>query len=160
MEHTWVARNVKPIVILYMLGVFAAFMVLAYFVFDSPGAVKALLLAAVAGVASATPEILTRHRYRLTASGLMKARLRPEGEKKPKALFTWDELSHVIPTKSGFKYYKDLPDSNALRRFFQLHFSDSYSGDVRVEAEDQARVMEILHQQGIPTSKLPPIRQG
>jgi hypothetical protein len=121
--------------------------------------VKALILAAVGGVASLTPGIITKSRFRLTDSGLSRTPLHSRGEREPKVLFTWEELSHIIPTKSGFKYYKDVPDPNAFRRFGKLHFSDSSSGEVRVEVEDQPRVMDIIRQRGIPTTKLPPLRR-
>jgi hypothetical protein len=83
MEHAWIARSVRPIVAGYVAAVFVVFMALAYFVFHSPDAVKALFLTAIGAVASVAPGILGRVEYRLTADGLAR---RPLADKKPREL--------------------------------------------------------------------------
>jgi hypothetical protein len=130
-------------------------MALAHFVFHSAEGVKALLLAAVGSVVSLVPSIQTRVEYKFTETGLAK---RPSQAKKPRAfkdVFTWDELSHFIPTQSGFKFYKQIQASNPLARFLKLHFSGDHSGELHVEREDRDKVQAIIDQHDIATSKPP-----
>ncbi|MCG6955055.1 MAG: hypothetical protein LJF04_03610 [Gemmatimonadetes bacterium] len=150
MEHAWIARSVRPIVAGYVAAVFVVFMALAYFVFHSPDAVKALFLTAIGAVASVAPGILGRVEYRLTADGLAR---RPLADKKPrefKEIFRWDGLSHMVPTGSGFKYYKKMNEPKPLVRFFKSHFSARYSGELHVEQSDRARVRALIDQRGVP----------
>ena len=44
-EHTWKARNLRPVILTYVTVVFVAFIALAQLVFHSPEAVKALAMA-------------------------------------------------------------------------------------------------------------------
>lgn len=149
MEYDWKARPVKPMVALYAVAVFIPFILYAHFVAHSPAAVKALFFAAIGGVASMTPVILSRKRYCLTESGISVGPAHAENPTTLKTLFAWNELSHIVPTKAGFKYYKRLDEQSALRRFWKLHLSDQYSGEVHVEPGDQDRVMEIIREKGI-----------
>jgi len=153
-EHTWTARSVQPIVAVYVVAVFVCFMGLAHFVFHSANAVRALFLALIGGVVGTVPAILNRIEYRVTATGLAKRPFRPKSPGPFKDVFAWDELSYLVPTKTGFKFYKTLPDSGPVSRFFKLHFSAEYSGEFHVEAGDRAQVRAILGQKGIPTSEL------
>jgi hypothetical protein len=150
MEHEWSARSVRPIVAGYVAAVFVVFIAVAYFVFHSPDAVKALFLTAIGSVASVAPGILGRVEYRLTDAGLAK---RPLAEKKPrefKEVFRWDELSHLVPTRSGFKYYKKTDEPKPLARFLKSHCSARYSGEFHVEPPDRARVRSAIGQRAVP----------
>jgi hypothetical protein len=150
MEYTWSAHSVRPIVAGYVGAVFGAFIALAYFVFHSPDAVKALFLTAVGTFASLAPGILGRVEYRLTDTGLAKRRRSDKKLREFEELFRWDELSHLVPTGSGFKYYKKIEEPKSLARLFKRHLSDRYSGELHVERADLAKVRSLIGQQAIP----------
>lgn len=158
-EMTWTARSVRPVVLLYVVAVFVAFMAAAHFAFHSPSAVKALFTAAVGGVVALVPSLLKRIEYRLTETGVAKGSSKGKGPMEYKDLFSWGELSHVLPTSSGFKFYKRLDESNPVRRFWKLHIASGCSGEVHVEPEDRARVEAILVQRGIPTRRPPDLER-
>jgi hypothetical protein len=148
----WSARRVQPIVLLYVIAVFAGFVAMAYFVFHSGDAVKALVIAAVGALAATVPSVIGKVEYRLNDSGIDK---RPVNEAKPhdfEGVFSWDELSHVVPLKQGFKYFKTMKETSAVRRFWNLHISDRFSGEVHVEKSDLERVLKLVEKQGIPIS--------
>ena len=147
----WSARKIRPIVVLYVVAVFAAFIAVAYFVFDSLEAVKALALAAVATIGATLPGIMERLEYRLTEAGIERKKLK-DTSSEFKEVFRWDELSHVVPMRHGFKYFKTLKETNPLRRIWKVHFCDEYSGEVRVEKADLGRVLGIVKGQGISFS--------
>ena len=92
-------------------------------------------------------------RWRLTESGLEKRLMNKKKPRDFKRVFEWGELDHVVPTKNGFKFYKPVGDSNPVRRFWNKHISDAFSGEFQVETEDRAVVLEILAGHGIPVSK-------
>jgi len=148
----WTARKVRPIVILYVLAVFAAFMVVSITVFHSAEAVKALAFAAVGGVVAILPSVIEKVEYRMTDSGVEKRPVKKERAPDFKEVFLWDDLDRVVPMHHGFKYFKTLNETRPLRRFWQKHFSDRFSGEVHVEKEDLARVLEIIAQRGITSS--------
>jgi hypothetical protein len=152
-EHTWNARSQQPVVVLYVVAVFVGFMALAHFVFHSAEGVKALLLTAIGAVVGLIPSVLTRIEYQLTEAGLAKRPLRTKDPKEFKAVFAWDELSHLLPTKSGFKFYKRVETSNPFLRFLKLHLSGDHSGEFHVEPQDRGRVRAMIDRHGIPTSK-------
>lgn len=155
LEHTWSARSVRPVIAFYVVGVFCGFIALAHFVFHSPEAVKALFLAAIGSVASLVPSILTRFEYRLTETGLWKRRV---AEKKPgefKEVFLWEELSHLVPGGSGFKYVKEMDGTNPIVRFFRLHISGDLSGEICVERKDLAKIRALIDRSAMPISGLP-----
>ncbi len=156
-EHSWSARTVRPITAVYVVAVFVCFIGLAHFVFHSADAVRALFVALIGGVVGTVPSILNRVEYRITGAGLEKRPFRTESPREFEDVFAWDELSHLVSTSTGFKFYKRLPDSGPVSRFFKLHFSAGYSGDLHVDPRDRARVRAIIDQKGIPTSK-PPTR--
>ena len=56
----WSARKVQPIVVLYLAGVSAACIAAAHFVFHSPEAVKALVVAAVSAMGAAVPGVIEK----------------------------------------------------------------------------------------------------
>jgi hypothetical protein len=152
LEHTWSERDIRPAILLYVAGVFAVFLALAHFIVRSTDAVVALFLAALASVGATVPGTLKRTEYRLSPHGLSK---RPLSRKQPRdfvEVFTWDELSHLVPTRSGFKYYKKLEESNRLRRFAKVHLLSDYSGEFHVGAAHRSRVETIVDLQGIPRS--------
>jgi hypothetical protein len=147
--HHWSARKVQPIVVLYVVAVFAVFAVVAHFVFHSTEAVKALAIAAFGAVAATVPGVMDRVEYRLTESGMEKRTVR----KAPgpfQEVFRWPELSRVVPTGHGFKYFKATHEPNPLRRFWRRHFSDVCSGEVHVEREDLERVLGLVERRGVP----------
>jgi len=147
--YRWSARRVQPVVLLYVAAVFVGMMSISHFVVHSAATVKALALTVVGAIVSLVPAVAGRMEYRLTEQGLEQ---RSPGEKKSggfKHVFQMDQLSRVVPKRHGFKYYKKLDESNAVRRFWKLHFSDVYSGEVHAEATDQERVLEILSLNGI-----------
>jgi hypothetical protein len=144
----WSARKVQPIVVFYVVAVFAVFAVVAHFVFHSTEAVRALAIATLGAVAATVPGVMERVEYRLTESGVEKRSAR----KSPgpfQEIFRWPELSRVAPTKHGFKYVKATDEPSPLRRFWRRHFSDVCSGEVHVEREDLERVLGLVERQGI-----------
>ena len=146
----WSARRVRPVVVLYVAAVFAAFVVLAHFVFQSPDAVKALLVAAVGAIIATLPGVFERIEYRATEAGLDKRSLRAKGTGQFQQVFCWDELSRVVPMRHGFKYFKTSDERRPFQRFWNRRVSDRYSGEVPVEGHDLARVLAVVRQQGIP----------
>ncbi len=145
----WSARKLQPIVLLYVAAVFIAMMALAYFVVHSTTAVKALAMTAVAAIVPLVPTVLMRVEYRITERALDR---RPLDKEKPRTfeeVVRFDQLSHIVPVRHGFKFYRLVTDTNPLRRFWKAHISDAYSGEVRVEAADRESVYEILGQQGV-----------
>lgn len=125
----------------------------AHFVFHSAEAVKALFYTAIASIGTLAPGILRRIEYQLTETGLAK---RPFQLKQPREfqdVFSWDQLSYVIPTKSRFKFYRKVEAPNSMLGFLKLHLSDKHSGEIHVESEDRDRLRAIFEQRGIPMSK-------
>jgi hypothetical protein len=107
-EHEWRTRTLRPMIPVYVLGVFLAFMALAHFVFGSDEAVKALLLTAVGSLVALTPNLLARVEYRFTKAGLER---RPAGGKEARpfnSVFAWDALDHLVQTRSGSKFYNRI----------------------------------------------------
>lgn len=156
LDHIWTARRLEPVVAFYVAGVFGAFMALAYFVFHSTEAVKALILAGVGALVSMVPSILTRVEYKVTETGLA---MRVVREKKPgefKDVFSWPELDYVVPTRRGFRFYKRIRTSRSLVRFLKVHFSGGYSGEVHADSGNRIRVESILEDHSIPTSRTLP----
>ena len=147
--ESWVARTLHPAILLGVVGVFAAFTTLAFFVFHSTEAVKALLFTAVGAVIAATPAVLSKVEYRLTPSGLDRRRLATKGRAPFREVFRWDELSHVARSRHGFTFHKRLDEASAMRRFLALHLDDRYSGEVRVERADLDRVLDALATRGV-----------
>jgi hypothetical protein len=151
--YRWTARKVRPIILLYVAFVFLAFMAAALFVFDSMAAVKALIIAAGGSIFSLLPGVNTKIAYRLTESGLEKKPLNSKAQADFKSVFTWDQLSHVVPMRHGYKYYLPLNESNPLRRFWKAHISDAFSGEFHIEEQDREEIMRILTGHEIPLSK-------
>jgi hypothetical protein len=145
----WSARKLSPIILLYVSAVYAVMIVLALLVFHSGAAVKVLALAAVGTIVPLFVEVSKRIEYRLTTQGLER---RPHVDQEPRdyqSVFQLDELSHVVPIRHGFKFYKPLDESNPLRRVWKQHVSDRFSGEVHVEKEDQDKVLAVLAQHGV-----------
>ena len=150
---TWKARNIQPVVILYVVGVFVAFMAVAHFVFHSTDGVKALFAAAIGSVVALIPNTLTRTEYRLTGAGLSKRPFQEKKQKPFKEVFAWDELSHMVPTTSGFKFYKRIETQSVFRRFLERHLLAGYSGEIHVEERGRRRVQAIFDRHAIPVAK-------
>ncbi len=148
----WSARKVRPVVVLYVAGVFAAFIALALFVFHSPQAVKALVIAAVGAIAATVPGVTEKVEYQLTGSGIEKRTINKKRPGQFKGVFRWDQLSRIEPMKHGFKYFKTTNETNQLRRFWNVHLSDRYSGEVHVEKKDLERILDILERCGVVMS--------
>ena len=145
----WTARTMEPIVLVWVALVFLAFIALSLFVFHSVSAVKALVAAAVAALVPMVPAVLNRVEYRLTERELASRRLDPKTPRDFKRVFMLDELSHIVPTRCGFKFFNTLDEPSFLRRFWKTHISDAFSGEVHVAKEDQERVVGVLARQGI-----------
>jgi uncharacterized MnhB-related membrane protein len=146
---TWTARKMRPVVLVSVLGVFAAFMLLAHFVVHSSDAVVALATAAVGAVVPLVPAVLARSEYRLTREGLDR---RPVTRDVPKPFtrrFDADGLSHVVATSHGFKFYLPVNTTRPVRAFWRRHLCDAYSGEVHVEAADRERVLGALARLGV-----------
>ena len=147
----WSARKVRPIVLLYVTAVFVVFTLMAHFIFHSIDAVKALAIGWIGAIAATVPGVIEKVEYRMTDAGLDK---RAHHTKKPspfKAVFRWGELDHIAPLKHGFKYYKTLGETSPLRRFWKMHVSDQYSGEVHMEQVDLDRVLGIVERQRAQT---------
>jgi hypothetical protein len=145
--HRWSARKIQPIVLLYVTAIFAGFMALSIFAFHSREAVKALAIGWIGAVAATVPGVIDKVEYRLTEAGLDK---RAHHAKKPvpfKDVFRWDQLDRIVPTKHGFKYFKILNETSSLRRFWRMHISDQFSGEVHAEKSDLVRVLGIVERQ-------------
>jgi hypothetical protein len=145
----WTARTMEPIVLVWVALVFVAFIALSLFVFHSMSAVKALLAAAVASLVPMVPAVLNRVEYKLTERELTSRRLDPKNPRDYRRVFVLDELSHIVPTRCGFKFFNTLDEPSFLRRFWKTHISDAFSGEVHVAKEDQERVVGVLARQGI-----------
>jgi hypothetical protein len=152
LEHGWSARRVRPVIALYVIGVFFAFALLARFVFHSEDAVRALLVAAVGAVVSLVPAILSRTEYRLSGSGLVRRAVRRGEPREFEQVFSWDEITRVVPTASGFRFYKAVESKGRLARFVELHLLEGRSGEVRVEQEDRKRVEAIIARRAVGAS--------
>lgn len=152
---TWTARTVRPVIALYVSGVFCGFIAVAHFVFHSPDAVKALSLTAIGAVASLVPAIQNRFEYRLTEDGLSKRPFSGKRHREFEEVFLWDELSHLVPTGSGFKYVKKLDGTNPIARFFRLHISGDFSGEFRVERKDLEKIRALMDRRARPISGRP-----
>ena len=148
-EVRWVSRKVQPVVLFYVWLVFGAFMAVSQFVFHSTGAVKALALTAIAFTVSVLPVVLARVEFRATDAGVEKQPFNPGRPESYVDAFKWDELSHVVSVRNGFKYFKRMDEPNAVLRFLYTHFSDKYSGEIHVAAEDRARVKGLLKERGV-----------
>ena len=145
----WSARRIQPRTLFYVIGVFAVFIMLSYFVFHSMPAVKALALTAFGAIVSIIPGVVGRVEYRLTDQGLER---RPINQKRPggyKNVFNLSQLSHIVQKRHGLKYYLNLEESNPLKRFWKSYFSDAFSGEVHIEKTDRERVIEALRQRRI-----------
>jgi hypothetical protein len=145
----WTARRVQPVVLLWVAAVFVGYMLIALFVFHSTTGVRELAIAAVAALVPLVPAVLARVEYRLDEVGLEQ---RPVSGRKPTeftAVFRLAELSHVKPIRFGFKFYRPLDETSRWRRFWKLHVSDAFSGEVHVDPADRDRVVGALAGQGV-----------
>jgi hypothetical protein len=139
----------RPAVVLGVVGVFAAFMLTAHVVFHSRAAVVALAGAAVAALVPLVPAVLARLEYRLTDAVLERRPATSDASKPFTRLFDAADLSHVVVTQHGFKFYLSVATENPLLALWRKHISDAYSGEVHVEAADRRRVHAALSELGI-----------
>lgn len=151
--ENWSAHKVQPVVVLYLVAVFGAFVALAHFVLHSPDAVKALAIALVGAVGATVQGVIDKIEYQITESGIEKRPIRKKKPEQFKSVVRWDELSRIVPMKHGFKYYKTLDETNPFRRFWKLHLSDRFSGEVHVERKDLERILGIVDR--LATSRPP-----
>jgi hypothetical protein len=140
------------VVVLYLLVAFAAFISVSPFNFHSPEAVNALIVAAIGAVAATVASELGKIEHRLTTSGIEKRTADSKNPREFEEAFRWDELSRVVPVKHGFKYSKKMIETKPLRRFWRLHISDRYAGEIQVEGQDLARVLGLVERQGVTVS--------
>jgi hypothetical protein len=115
LDH-WSPRTVRPIVLLYIVAVFVAFVAVSIFVFHSPEAVKALVLAALGALVATVPGVAGRIEHRMTHSGIEKRSVK-ENPDDFESVFSWDRLERIVPIRHGFKYFEILEETNTLRRF-------------------------------------------
>lgn len=148
--YQWSARKVPPIVLLYVALVFLTLIAVSHFVFHSPTAVKTLAMTTVASMVPLVPTVLQKVEYRMIGRGLEKRSARRENPGNFEIVLLWDEVDHVVLVSHGFKFYKPLCEPNPVRRFWKLHVSDEYSGEVHVGKADQDKVFELLRQHGLP----------
>jgi hypothetical protein len=151
--YQWSARKLRPIILVYVAIVFVSMMAVSYFLLHSTTAVKALAIAAIGFIVPMFPAVANRAQYRFTETGLETRPVNRKAKQDFKEVFLWDELSHVVPIKRGFKYYKSVNESSPIRRLWKSHFSDTCSGEFHVESENHAEVLSILADQNIPTSR-------
>jgi hypothetical protein len=150
---------VRPSVALHVGGVFLAFIALAHIGFHSDEAVKALFLTGIGAMATTVPGILTRIEYRLDPKGVSKRPVKAKEPQEFKELFSWEELDSLLPTRSGFKFYKTMRATNPLRRFLRRHILTGFSGEIHVEPSDRPRVRSLLEKHGAPFSQLEATRE-
>ena len=148
----WLARKIQPVVVFYVVAVFAAFMAMSHFIFHSPDAVKALAIAAVGVVAATVPGVMGKIEYQLTELGMEKRSLNVKKSGEFEEAFRWDQLSHVVPMRHGFKYFKTMNETNPVRRFWKAHISDQFSGEIHVERNDLERILGTVERRGIAIS--------
>ncbi|MBD3222812.1 hypothetical protein GF314_16415 [bacterium] len=147
--HRWSARNLQPVILVYTALVFLVFMAAARFLFHSPEAVKALAIGAVGFIVPLSAGLVGRREYRLLGDVLQR---RPDTPRRPRdfeGVFRIGDLSHVVPTRHGFKFYRRLDEPRALRRLWKLHVSDAYSGEVHASGPDRDRVIDLLADSGV-----------
>lgn len=146
---SWSARKVQPIVLLWVAMVFLGFIGVSYFVLHSMTAVKALAITAVGVLVPLVPTVLQRVEYRFSEREIERRPLTEEEPKPYESVVQLDQLSHIVPLRHGFKYFKPLDEQNPLKRFWKLHVSDAFSGEVHVERADLPQVLDTLAQQGV-----------
>lgn len=152
-ETRWKARTMQPIIVLYVVAVFVILIAMSYFVFNSMTGVTSLAMVGFGTVVALLPGLLVRIEYRMTKTVLEK---RTHNKKKPgtfKRVFQLDQLSHIVPLRHGFKYYKSLDEPNPLKRFWKNQISDAYSGEVHLEIKDRKRILDLLSGCGIKITK-------
>jgi hypothetical protein len=151
--HQWSARPLRPIVIFYVVLVFAAFMTIAHFVLHSTAGVKALALAAVGVIVPLVPSVLGKIEYRMTGAAIEKRKLDEKDPRQFEEVVRWEDLSYVVRSGNGFKYHLAVDEGNPLRRFFKSHFSDAFSGEVQLGPTEREEIMGLLEKRGVPTRK-------
>ena len=151
--HQWSARKLHPIIVFYVFAIFAVLIAISYFVVHSMPAVKGLAIAALGSIVPLLPGVINKTEYQLTESGLEKRLLDRKKPREFKDVFRWENLSHVVPIKHGFKFFNPINETNPIRRFWKTHISDSHSGEFRVETEDRETVLDILNKRDVPLTK-------
>lgn len=149
----WTARKVQPVVALYVVIVFAAFIAAAHFVAHSQETLKALVLVALGAVATTVPGMLMKDEYQATTSGIGRRTLNQKKPRQFEEVFLWDRLSRVVALRRGFKYYVEINEPSPFRRFWKAHLSDRFSGEIHVERPDLERILGVVEGQGITISK-------
>lgn len=146
---SWSARKLQPIVLLYVAGVFLGFIVFAHFVVGSPAAVKALALTSIGAIVPLVPAVLMREEFRLSPTVLEKRKVRRGATEEYDVVVHLAELDHLHPISTGFKFHKTCDETSPFKRFWKIHISDAFSGEVHVEAVDRERVFGVLADLGV-----------
>ncbi len=146
----WTTPGLPPVVLLYVVLVFAAFLAVSHFLLHSSTGTKALAIGAVGFLIPLLPKVLSRQEYRLTADGLERRGGSQSGWRR---LFAWDQLDRIAPTSHGFQFFLHLEEPNRVKRFWKLRFSDRASGEFHVGREDRHEVGSLIRaiQSGAPT---------
>lgn len=146
MEASWTARILRPIVAAGVAAVFLAFMAIAWFVFHSGDALRALAATGAGALVALVPGLLARVEYRVDDTGVSRRAVRKRATKEFETLFTWDELDRLVPTRTGYTFYKHVDGSSPIRRFIKRHVMSGYSGRIHVDDGDRSRVRGLLEQ--------------
>lgn len=148
-EWHWTARKMSPRVILYVAIVFIAFIVLAYWGFHSLTAVKTLVFTALAYILSVLPMVFGRVEYQLSTHKLESRQIKKQGSTPYKTLFKLEKVSHLVKSSDSLKYYLNFEEPNQFYRFFKKHFSDRYSGEIKVAPKDSAQIIAAFKGLGV-----------
>jgi hypothetical protein len=148
-EWHWSARKMSPKVILYVAIIFIAFIALAYWGFHSLAAVKTLFFTALAYILSVLPIVFSHLEYRLSAQKLESRQVKKQDPKPYKTLFQLAEVSHLVKSSGSLKYCLNFEEANRFHRFFKKHFSDRYSGEIKLAPKDSEQIIAALKGLGV-----------
>jgi hypothetical protein len=68
----------------------------------------------IASIVPLVPGVTSKVEYRLTPAGLEQRPLNRNPQQEFKEVFGWQQLSHVVPVRNGFKYFKRVDDPDPL----------------------------------------------
>lgn len=147
--HYWSVRKISPKILLLIAIVFLIFIAIAYFGFHSTNAVQALIYSALGSIVTLLPGVFTFLEYRLSKEKLEYRPIRKKSQKSYKTIFLVKELSHLVKTADGVKYYLKFSENNSIRRFWKKHISDKYSGEVKIPNNDTSKILDTFKNYGV-----------
>ena len=89
-------------------------MVLVYFVFHSLTGMAALFFGAIGYIVPLVPMTLSQMEYRLTEQKIEKRKFNKAEPTEFTDVVEVDQLSHIVPIRFGFKFFKPLSERNPL----------------------------------------------